>query len=279
MSAKGRRDRKTLLYVAVLCTLLFVSSFIIGSYVAMKRPSGSFQAPPNAALGVVAVLAFVLKPLAPQSLILYAIAVLGFIHFKSWRVRKGIGRKSIPARDLDLQEMLNRVAKEAGVRNIEPIVIDSSFPNAFVFKKGQKHLVAVTIPLLEMLDTDELESVLAHEVAHIRNRDRRVRIFGLIIGSHYFYLPFVLLLVKAIFRRREYLADETGAVLKGTPKPLISTLLKISEYMKSFSGSMDSYPSSISFSFISPAKRGLRKLLSSSPTIEDRIGNLMKLPL
>jgi len=79
-------------------------------------------------------------------------------------------------------------------------------------------------------------------------------------------MPFIHVLLKAIFRRRENLADETGATPKGTPLPLISTLLKVSNYMNPFSGSIDFRPTFAAFPFISPSKSGLQKLLSSNPT-------------
>jgi len=267
MTLRGRYDRKTVLYLAVSTALLLAPAIIPGSFVAMGHSEAYLKTPPlidviRAEFG---------------SLTILAIAVLGLTNFRSWWLRKKMDGKTAHTRDVNLQEMLDKVAEKAEVDKIEAIVIDSSFPNAFAFKKGRKDFVAVTIALLEILNSDELESVLAHEVAHIKNKDWKIKIFGMIISLKSIPLPIVPLLVRAIYRRREYLADETSATLEGTPLPLISTLLKVSEYVKSFSGSIDLHSLSTSFSFVSPPSRGLQKLLSSNPTVEDRVKNLMKL--
>jgi Zn-dependent protease with chaperone function len=214
---------------------------------------------------------------APPNLVFYSIVVLGIVQYSTRRIRKKIEGSFVPIADPSYQKLLSEVAREEETEDVELLVLDSSAPNAFTFSRGPRHYVAVTIAMLEILEADELRSVFAHEIAHIKNKDCRIKIIGLIVRSQYFYLPLVFLIVKAIFRRREYLADETAAALEQSPLPLMSALLKVSEYLRSFSASADLFLPATSFAFAQRPTTGLRRILSSTPTVEDRITNLMKL--
>ena len=278
MNHGHRWDHKTALYVIALVALLFTFTLLLAPPVLMEHRGENFEIASRAYSGITLAFLFAMSLLlAPQSFIFYTVGVLGIMSYNGHRIKRKIERSLVPIPDPHCQRLLDDAAREAGVEDVVLLVVDSSFPNAFVFDKGSKHYVAVSIAMLEILEIDELRSVLAHEVAHIKNKDRRIKILGLILGSKYFFLPFVLLMVKALFRRREYLADETAAMLEDNPLPLMSALLKVTEYLRSFSGSIDLCAPAMSYAFVQRPSTGLRRIFSSSPTIEDRIRNLLRL--
>jgi len=270
-------DRKTVLYAIALCAL--VLTFTLLSAPHMDRRTEYSEIASNVWARIVLTSLFAMSFFsAPPTFVFYGIAVLGIVQYNNRRIRRKIERSYVPTPEPRCQRLLNDVAGKAGVKDVELLVLDSSFPNAFTFNRGPKYYVAITVSMLEILETEELRSVFAHEIAHIRNKDHRIKILGLVVRSQYFYHPFVYLIVKAIFRRREYLADETAATLERTPLPLMSALLKIAEYLRSFSGSVDIPLPATSFAFAHRPSTELHRILSSAPTIEDRIRNLMKLP-
>lgn len=193
-------------------------------------------------------------------------------------------------------------------------IIDDSALNAFATGRDPKHAsVAVTTGLMNALDDNELEGVMAHEMGHIQNYDIRVSmiIFGLVAvvsiisdiilrymfwgslsgnrnnggGSPWAYLALVVALVVApivatlikssVSRKREYLADATGALTTRYPEGLAGALQKIS----ASSSAMDKQnPSTAHLFFANPLKASsISKLFSTHPPIEDRIEKLLNM--
>jgi heat shock protein HtpX len=165
----------------------------------------------------------------------------------------------------DLWNMTENLSITAGLPMPKLYIIEDPSPNAFATGRDQKHaVVAVTSGLLALLDKNELEGVIAHELAHIGNRDMllstvvvvlvgfiailsdfflRAQIYGggrsrndkggavlLIIGIAFAILaPIVATIIRlAISRKREFLADASGALLTRYPEGLASALRKIS---------------------------------------------------
>lgn len=160
-----------------------------------------------------------------------------------------------------LHGIVRRVADKAGVPMPEVGIVESWIPNAFATGRGPKNAAVVaTRGLLNILPDDELEGVIAHEMAHVKNRDILVMsiastmatlitnvsqivylavIFGggrdrdngmaIIAGlAMYLVMPFAALLVQlGISRNREYLADETGAKFINNPRALARALGRI----------------------------------------------------
>ncbi|TSC60933.1 MAG: hypothetical protein Athens041674_936, partial [Parcubacteria group bacterium Athens0416_74] len=169
---------------------------------------------------------------------------------------------------LELHRIVENLAITAGLPKPRVYIIEDPAPNAFAAGRDPKHsVVAVTTGLLERLDRSELEGVIAHELAHIGNRDilvmttavvlagflsvladmfLRVSMFGggdrdrnvhpavAIIGVVGIVLaPIAAQLIHlAISRRREFLADASGALLTRYPDGLASALGKISSYQE-----------------------------------------------
>lgn len=185
-------------------------------------------------------------------------------------------------------------------------IIDDPAPNAFATGRDPAHAsVAATSGLLEILNDKELQGVMAHELGHIKNYDIRVAMmafaFVAVIGlisdfilriswfsdnddrSQVFVgiiiailAPIIAMIVQlAISRKREYLADATGALTTRYPDGLASALHKIGE-----SGSVMKRQNSTTahFFFSNPLKKGgLANLFSTHPPINERIKRLERM--
>ncbi|MBU1180335.1 M48 family metallopeptidase [Patescibacteria group bacterium] len=202
--------------------------------------------------------------------------------------------------------MVENMAITAGVPMPKVYIIDDPAPNAFATGRDPKHAsVAVTAGIIERLENEELEGVIAHELSHVKNYDIRVmtivvvlvgiisilaqwffriNLFGgrsrdnrgggliVIIGVLAIIIsPIVAELIKlSISRKREYLADASGALLTRYPEGLVKALEKISAY----TAPMKSANSGTAHLFFSNpfGKKGMvSKLFSTHPPIEERI--------
>jgi heat shock protein HtpX len=171
-----------------------------------------------------------------------------------------------------LHELIERIVARNNLPKPRVAIIDTNMPNAFATGRGRKSsVVAVTTGLLQILDTEEVEGVIAHELTHIRNRDALVLTLaslfstvawylmqfgfygGLYGGGGYGYggrdrnsggamiiillvamLTWVVsfLIIRAISRYREFAADRGSAQMTGKPVKLANALLKISGAMR-----------------------------------------------
>lgn len=214
----------------------------------------------------------------------------------------------------DLYTSVENLSITAGLPMPKVYVIQDSAPNAFATGRNKEHaVVAVTTGLLSMLEKNELEGVLAHELAHIGNRDMllstvvvvlvgfvsilsdfflRSMIFGggrdrednrlgailMIIGVVLSILApiFALLIQLAISRKREFLADSTGALLTRYPEGLANALRKISSYQMPMKKVNDA-TAHLFFAnpFGAKAFRGIHKLFQTHPPAEERITALL----
>ena len=181
-------------------------------------------------------------------------------------------------------------------------IIESDQPNAFATGRNPKNAaVAVTTGILKVLNRDELEGVLAHELSHVKNRDILVSSIAAMIaaalsfmtrialwgggnrgrGSHplvavvaFIAAPIASIIIRmAISRTREFGADKTGAEISGNP--LASALQKIEQYSKL---PMPVNPA-VSQLFISDpmkafSRAGVGKLFSTHPPTKERIRRL-----
>lgn len=214
----------------------------------------------------------------------------------------------------ELHRVVENLAITAGLPKPKVFVINDPAPNAFATGRNPEHSsIAVTTGLLAMMNRTELEGVLAHELSHIGNRDIlvssvavvlvgfiaivadmlwRVSMFGgsnndrdrspvfLIVGFLIMFLgPLVAQLMQlAISRKREYLADASGALLTRYPEGLASALQKIGNY----SAPMQRASSATAHLFISnPFGAGavsgfMRNLFSTHPPIEARVKALLE---
>lgn len=219
------------------------------------------------------------------------------------------GAKPVTRKEyFDLWNSTENLAITAGIPMPRLFVIQDAAPNAFATGRDEKHaVIAVTTGLLEMLDKTELEGVIAHEMAHIKNKDMLVMTvtvvllgFITILADIFLRMSFyggnnnrnggavmavaglvVIILAPiaarlihlAISRKREYLADASGALLTRYPDGLASALEKIGGY----SAPMRRANNATAHLFISnpfgknKAGKFLTKLFSTHPPIEDRV--------
>jgi heat shock protein HtpX len=205
-----------------------------------------------------------------------------------------------------VHEDVRDLCERAGLPLPRLYVIPSEQPNAFATGRNPRRAaVAVTEGLVRSLPREEVRGVLAHELAHVRNRDVLVATIAAMIGAaisavaHFLQfswlfggddddspLGFVgtlaaivlaplaaMVLQLAVSRQREYLADETAAVWLGEGRPLASALASLERGVQSIP--MDVNPATASLYIASPLSgRGMAALFSTHPPIPVRIERL-----
>lgn len=216
-----------------------------------------------------------------------------------------------------LHDVVERIVARNNLPKPKIAVINTNMPNAFATGKGPKSsVVAVTTGILDLLDIEELEGVLAHELTHIRNRDVLVLTlasvfstvawylmqFGFYGGMGYGYgggsrdrnngggmilviigamLTWIIsfLIIRAISRYREFAADRGSAQLTGKPVKLANALMKISGTMKQVPTKDLRRVEGLNAFFIVPAITGstIGNLFSTHPPVEKRIQKLMEM--
>jgi heat shock protein HtpX len=204
-----------------------------------------------------------------------------------------------------LYQMVRELAHSAGVPMPRLYMIPASQPNAFATGRGPKHsAVAVTQGITQLLSESELRGVIAHELAHIRNRDVLIQTVAAAIGGAITWLGYALLFMGgdddsplglvgalamvllapiaasiiqlAISRQREYSADATGAEICGNPESLASALLRLEEGAKAIP--MEVNQASEPLYIVKPfSGGGFAKLFSTHPPIEDRVRRLRQM--
>jgi len=214
----------------------------------------------------------------------------------------------------ELHRMVEHLSVQAGLPKPRVYVIPQDSPNAFATGRNPEHAaVAVTEGILRILKPHELEGVLAHELAHIKNRDILISsvaaviagavshlammaqwgaMFGMgrsdddegsgggnMIGALFLAIvaPMAAMLIQmAISRNREYVADSTGAQMIGAGRPLADALLKLQAYNKQIP--MQVNPAMAQMYIVNPLSgRSLMRLFSTHPPTEERVARLMAL--
>lgn len=171
-------------------------------------------------------------------------------------------------------DIIERLCNKLSIDVPEVCFLESSIPNAFVYKDRNKPVIVLTIPLIEILNNKELETVMAHELSHIRNHDLELRKYGLFVRFALFTNPLVHIIEPFISRSREYLADETAAWITSAPDLLASTLLKLEEYTSSYKDqrSLTQVPPEV---FFFECRTYAPNFLSRCPSTEKRVERLI----
>jgi len=213
-----------------------------------------------------------------------------------------------PVQYVELHRIVENLAITAGLPKPRVYLIDDPAPNAFATGRDKDHaVVAVTTGLLNMMDRNELEGVIAHELSHIGNRDILVMTVAVVLVGFISVLAQMFLRISmyggerdrdagpliavaailamilapiaaqliqlAISRKREFLADASGALLTRYPEGLESALKKLGSY----EAPMQRASATTAHMFISnpfgahPAGKYIQNLFSTHPPIEARI--------
>ncbi|WP_337169790.1 zinc metalloprotease HtpX [Gemmatimonas aurantiaca] len=226
----------------------------------------------------------------------------------STMVLRSYGAQVVTAQEApELYGMVDRLRQRAGLPMPVVAIAPQDQPNAFATGRNPEHaVVCVTQGILRVLSTDELEGVLAHELAHIKNRDMLLQtlaatmagaignlaqfafFFGgrshddegghpiagiamLIIG------PLVAMVMQfAISRQREFKADAVGAEICGRPLSLANALLKLEAGARRIP--MQVSPSAATLAIVNPlaafSMRGISKWMSTHPPTAERVAAL-----
>ena len=209
----------------------------------------------------------------------------------------------------ELVAMVTRLSERANLPMPKVYLMENPVPNAFATGRNPQHAaVAATTGLLNMLDHDEIEGVMAHELSHVRHRDTLISaiaatvagaimmiahmarwgaIFGgrgddeggnpLVMLLTALIAPFAAMLIQmAISRSREFMADRGAADLTGNPQALARALMKISG-VKINPGEYGFSPQTAHLMISNPFRgEGLMNLFSTHPTTEARVKALME---
>ncbi len=212
-----------------------------------------------------------------------------------------------------LYAVMERLAAKANLPVPKLYVVPDAAPNAFATGRNPHHAsVAVTEGLLQLMNDDELEGVIAHELSHVRNYDILISSIAATIAGAIIYLarmgywarlfgyggrdddregggfagilmlilaPLAAMLLQlAISRQREYSADATGARMVGQPYGLISALQKLGAYNKRIPTTAMS-PTTSALCIVRPmfGSETLSSLFSTHPPLEDRIAALREM--
>jgi heat shock protein HtpX len=235
-----------------------------------------------------------------------AICTNAFAYFFSDKIAlassgaKPVTREQLPR----LYAVMERLAAKANIPVPKLYVVPEEAPNAFATGRNPRHAsVAVTQGLLELMNDDELEGVIAHELSHVRNydilissvaatlagaitwiahwgawfgggdRDERGRGNGILGLLLFFLAPLgALLLQLGLSRQREYAADATGAQMVGNQFGLMSALQKLGAYNQRIPTTAIS-PSTSSLCIVKPmfGGGGVSSLFSTHPPLAKRI--------
>lgn len=209
-----------------------------------------------------------------------------------------VSPESATASQRNFYDLVARLAQRGGLPMPKVYMIESPHPNAFATGRNPDNAaVAATTGLLSMLNRDEIEGVMAHELAHVKNRDTLIMTmvatiagaismlanFGLFFRSRdsaflpallaVFVAPFAAMIVQmAISRTREFGADRGGAEISGKPLSLASALAKISGQAARIPNPVVERNPAAAQLYIVPT--GVRSLFSTHPDTEDRIAAL-----
>ena len=208
----------------------------------------------------------------------------------------------------ELVDMVDRLRQNAGLPMPKVYVIPSDQPNAFATGRNPDNsAVAVTNGIVRLLSREELEGVIAHELAHIQNRDiltgsiaatiaaaiTMLARFALFFGGDrdrgsalsallmMILAPIAAMLIQmAISRSREFAADRDGALICGNPRALASALQRLQSGSEQVP--MDASPATAHMFIVNPfagAMRGIRSLFSTHPPTEQRVERLMSMQI
>ncbi len=233
--------------------------------------------------------------------------------FSDKAVLKMYGAQEVTAENMQFRtyyQMVRELAQNAQLPMPKVYVINESQPNAFATGRNPENAaVAATAGIMRILSERELRGVMAHELAHVKNRDTLISTisatvagaiasiaqFGMLLGGGrdqsgdrnvnplvgmlvMFLAPLAASLIQmAISRAREFEADKAGAEISGDPRALASALEKIHHYAHQVTNqTAEAHPETAQMMIINPLSGvSFDRLFSTHPRTEERVARLM----
>lgn len=262
--------------------------------------------------------------LGGRSGMMFAFGMATLMNLGSWWFSDSIALRMSGAREVDEAELpsvhhlVENLAANAGIPKPRVAVIDSPMPNAFATGRSpEKGVVAVTTGILSILTRDELAGVIAHELAHIKNRDTltssiaatiagaistiaNIAQWGLFFGYGndnddnplgfigvllaIFVAPIAAVIIQmAISRSREFEADADGARIVGEPNYLANALMKLESWSHNPQAQQiahhDMQAATAHQYIVNPLRGGLTDLFRTHPSTEERVRRLQSMTL
>jgi len=238
-------------------------------------------------------------------LVVGGVMSLGSYFFSDRIVLRMYGARIVTAQEApELFAMVDRLRQRAGLPMPKVAITPAEQPNAFATGRNPSHaVVAVTQGILKYMPTDELEGVLAHELAHVKNRDMLISTVAAVIAGALSNLPYMLMfgggrddedthpmarialmllapigamvLQFAISRQREFEADRVGAEIMGRPMPLANALRRLDRLAHEIP--MNVSPAAATLAQVNPLAAyggGMSSLFSTHPPTEVRVQRL-----
>lgn len=156
-----------------------------------------------------------------------AISVLVW-KFASRRIIKKLDLRELSSHETYIKGNVTRISENIEIEIPMILILRSKEPVSMVIGGKSYHLI-LSEGLIEILEKKELETVIAHELMHIKNDDCKFKLFSSIFSKIMFFDPFSKFFDPAVHREREYLADEMAGKITKKPATLASALLKIGE--------------------------------------------------
>ena len=239
------------------------------------------------------------------ALVIGSLFNFGMYFFSDRLVLRMYGARVIDAQQApELYAMVDRLRQRAGLPMPKVAVAPHEQPNAFATGRNPKHaVVAVTTGILKYVPQEELEGVIAHELAHIKNRDMLISTVAAGIAGALSNLPYLLmfgggrdddsghpvaqlgllllapigamLIQFAVSRQREFEADRVGALILGRPEPLAHALVRLDSLAHRIP--MQVAPAAAPLAQVNPLAYhggGLAKLFSTHPPTAERVARL-----
>lgn len=239
---------------------------------------------------------------------LLLVGSVGFVGFQykfgKWMALRSVGAEDMPEQlegryNYDeIHRSTEKICREMDIEKPRLMVAEMGMPNAFAVGRKGAGVVVISTEIIDLLDHDELEGVIAHELAHIKNRDVVIMVLGQSIASMVGIIAqvavifggernigtyivamivgtiaqmIVMIFVMAISRYREYVADEDAAQYTRNPEAMARALEKISGGAK---GKEMKGDETVGALCIFGGGGGLQKIFSTHPPTEKRIERL-----
>ncbi|WP_340100852.1 M48 family metallopeptidase [Salinibaculum salinum] len=234
-------------HIGLKLRMVIMGSILFAFYAAIAGLAYLYFGATTGALGIV---------------LLGTLAFVGFQYkFGKWAALRSVGAEDMPeeGRYQEIHQHVDQLSRDMGIDKPRLMVADMGVPNAFAVGRKGAGVVVVSTEIIDLLDRDELKGVLAHELAHISNRDVVMMLIGQSIaamvgivvqfavifggerniGSYIFAMiagsiaqMIVSIFVMAISRYREYVADSDAAEYTNNPDAMARALEKISQGAK-----------------------------------------------